>query len=366
MAKELANDETRAAVEDYIYQSSLKSSVDRLQDKEKTGVFTGSYAINPINGAKVPIWLSDYVLADYGTGAIMCVPAHDDRDFEFATKFNIPIIQVIAKDGKEIENMTEAYTEAKGTMINSGEWNGMESSVLKKEAPHIIEERGIGKATTNYKLRDWVFSRQRYWGEPIPIVHCPDCGPVPVPEEELPLLLPEVESYQPTGTGESPLADITDWVNTTCPCCGKPQQFFVQGTYAPNDQNGFGFQVIQLFLLGFQVFLDFLDFLLDAGGIVGLDRFQQLLPGNFPELCEDLPDNFFYNGIQLRNTIAGLPIAVTRMPDLVKAAIPGPDFFHRMPIGIGMRPAAAGQAQAVAAVGTVDQPGQQGFGAGAQ
>ena len=222
MAKELANDETRAAVEDYIYQSSLKSSVDRLQDKEKTGVFTGSYAINPINGAKVPIWLSDYVLADYGTGAIMCVPAHDDRDFEFATKFNIPIIQVIAKDGKEIENMTEAYTEAKGTMINSGEWNGMESSVLKKEAPHIIEERGIGKATTNYKRRDWVFSRQLYWGEPIPIVHCPDCGPVPVPEEELPLLLPEVESYQPTGTGESPLADITDWVNTTCPCCGKP------------------------------------------------------------------------------------------------------------------------------------------------
>ena len=220
--KSLQHDETRAAVEDYIYQSSLKSSVDRLQDKEKTGVFTGSYAINPINGAKVPIWLSDYVLADYGTGAIMCVPAHDDRDFEFATKFNIPIIQVIAKDGKEIENMTEAYTEAKGTMINSGEWNGMESSVLKKEAPHIIEEMGIGKATTNYKLRDWVFSRQRYWGEPIPIVHCPDCGPVPVPEEELPLLLPEVESYQPTGTGESPLADITDWVNTTCPCCGKP------------------------------------------------------------------------------------------------------------------------------------------------
>ena len=222
LAKELATDETRAAVEDYIYQSSLKSSVDRLQDKEKTGVFTGSYAINPLNGAKVPIWLSDYVLADYGTGAIMCVPAHDDRDFEFAKKFNIPIIQVIAKDGKEIENMTEAYTEAKGIMINSGDWNGMESSVLKKEAPEMIEKLGFGKKTTNYKLRDWVFSRQRYWGEPIPIVHCPDCGAVPVPEEELPLLLPEVESYQPTGTGESPLADITEWVNTTCPCCGKP------------------------------------------------------------------------------------------------------------------------------------------------
>ena len=190
LAAELATPEHKEEVEKYIFDSSMKSNVDRLQDKEKTGVFTGTYAINPLNGAKVPIWLSDYVLADYGTGAIMCVPAHDDRDFEFATKFNIPIIQVIAKDGKEIENMTEAYTEASGTMINSGEWNGMESSVLKKEAPHIIEERGIGRATVNYKLRDWVFSRQRYWGEPIPIVHCPECG--------------------------------AEWVNTTCPVCGKP------------------------------------------------------------------------------------------------------------------------------------------------
>ena len=222
MAKALATDETRADVEEYIQMAANKSSVDRLQGKEKTGVFTGSYAINPLNCAKVPIWLSDYVLADYGTGAIMCVPAHDDRDFAFATKFNIPIIQVIAKDGKEIENMTEAYTEAVGTMINSGEWNGMESSVLKKEAPHIIEEKGFGRATVNYKLRDWVFSRQRYWGEPIPIVHCPECGAVPVPEDQLPLLLPDVESYEPTGTGESPLAAIDEWVNTTCPCCGKP------------------------------------------------------------------------------------------------------------------------------------------------
>ena len=222
LAAELATPEHKEEVEKYIFDSSMKSNVDRLQDKEKTGVFTGTYAINPLNGAKVPIWLSDYVLADYGTGAIMCVPAHDDRDFEFATKFNIPIIQVIAKDGKEIENMTEAYTEASGTMINSGEWNGMESSVLKKEAPHIIEERGIGRATVNYKLRDWVFSRQRYWGEPIPIVHCPDCGAVPVPEDQLPLRLPDVESYEPTGTGESPLAGIDEWVNTTCPVCGKP------------------------------------------------------------------------------------------------------------------------------------------------
>lgn len=222
MAKSLATEETMADVEAYIQMAANKSSVDRLQGKEKTGVFTGSYAINPLNGAKVPIWLSDYVLADYGTGAIMCVPAHDDRDFEFATKFNIPIIQVIAKDGIEIENMTEAYTEAAGTMINSGEWNGMESSVLKKEAPYIIEEMGFGKATVNYKLRDWVFSRQRYWGEPIPIIHCPDCGAVPIPEEQLPLLLPDVDSYEPTGTGESPLAAIDEWVNTTCPCCGKP------------------------------------------------------------------------------------------------------------------------------------------------
>ena len=222
LAKSLATDETRDAVEKYIFDSSMKSNVDRMQSKEKTGVFTGSYAINPLNGAKTPIWLSDYVLADYGTGAIMCVPAHDDRDFEFAKKFDLPIVQVIAKDGKEIENMTEAYTDAVGTMINSGDWNGMESAKLKLEAPKMIEEKGYGKKTTNYKLRDWVFSRQRYWGEPIPIIHCPHCGNVPVPEKELPLRLPEVESYQPTGTGESPLAAIDEWVNTTCPVCGAP------------------------------------------------------------------------------------------------------------------------------------------------
>ncbi len=221
LAKGLATDETKEAVEKYIYDASMKSNVDRMQAKEKTGVFTGSYAINPINNKKIPIWLSDYVLADYGTGAIMCVPAHDDRDFEFATKFGLPIVQVIAKDGKEIENMTEAYTDAKGIMINSGEWNGMESSVLKKEAPDMIEKMGVGKRTTNYKLRDWVFSRQRYWGEPIPIVHCKKCGNVPVPEDELPLLLPDVESYQPTGTGESPLAAIESWVNCKCPVCGS-------------------------------------------------------------------------------------------------------------------------------------------------
>ena len=222
LAQSLATPETQSKVEEYIYNASMKSNVDRLQDKEKTGVFTGSYAVNPMNHQEIPIWLSDYVLADYGTGAIMCVPAHDDRDFEFAKKFEIPIVQVIAKDGKAVEDMAEAYTEAAGLMVNSGEWNGMESAVLKKEAPIMIEKAGIGKKTTNYKLRDWVFSRQRYWGEPIPIIHCQKCGCVPVPEEELPLLLPEVESYQPTGTGESPLADITEWVTTTCPECGGP------------------------------------------------------------------------------------------------------------------------------------------------
>ena len=220
LAAGLATPDQKEAVDAYIYAASMKSNVDRMQDKEKTGVFTGSYATNPLNGAKVPIWLSDYVLADYGTGAIMCVPAHDDRDFEFAKKFDIPIIQVIAKDGKAIENMTEAYTEASGTMINSGDWNGMESAVLKKEAPHIIEKMGIGRKTVNYKRLDWIVSRQHDWAGPDPIRHCPKCGNVPVPEEELPLRLPDVESYEPTGTGESPLAAIEDWVNCKCPECG--------------------------------------------------------------------------------------------------------------------------------------------------
>ena len=172
----------KAAVEEYIQKAANKSNVERMAvtDKDKTGVFTGAYAVNPMNGEKVPVWNSDYVLADHGTGAIMCVPAHDARDFAFAKKFDLPIIQVISKDGKE-EELTEAYTEANGIMIHSGKWNGQESAVLKKEAPLEIEKMGIGKKTVSYKLRDWVFSRQRYWGEPIPIVHCPKCGNVAVP-----------------------------------------------------------------------------------------------------------------------------------------------------------------------------------------
>ena len=220
MAKELATAEQVEAVEKYIFDASMKSNVDRMQDKEKTGVFTGSYAVNPLNGKKIPIWLSDYVLADYGTGAIMCVPAHDERDFDFAKKFGIDIIPVISPDGSVPEEMNEPYTGS-GIVINSGDWDGSDSAKLKKEAPAIIEKQGFGRKTVNFKLRDWVFSRQRYWGEPIPIIHCPDCGAVPVPEEELPLVLPDVESYQPTGTGESPLAAIDEWVNCSCPVCGK-------------------------------------------------------------------------------------------------------------------------------------------------
>ena len=223
MVQKICTDAQREKVEDYISMAANKSNVERMavNDKDKTGEFTGAYAINPLNGEKCAIWISDYVLADHGTGAIMCVPAHDARDFAFAKKFDLPIVQVISKDGKE-EVLEEAYTEASGIMINSGEWNGRESSELKVEAANEVEKRGFGRKTVSFKLRDWVFSRQRYWGEPIPIVHCEKCGNVAVPVEELPLKLPEVENYEPTGTGESPLAGITDWVNCTCPKCGGP------------------------------------------------------------------------------------------------------------------------------------------------
>ena len=223
MVQKICTDAQREKVEAYISMAANKSNVERMavNDKDKTGEFTGAYAINPLNGEKCAIWISDYVLADHGTGAIMCVPAHDARDFAFAKKFDLPIVQVISKDGKE-EVLEEAYTEASGIMINSGEWNGRESSEMKVEAAAEVERRGFGRKTVSFKLRDWVFSRQRYWGEPIPIVHCEKCGNVAVPVEELPLKLPEVENYEPTGTGESPLAGITDWVNCTCPKCGGP------------------------------------------------------------------------------------------------------------------------------------------------
>ena len=209
----------------YREQASRKSDFERAElAKDKTGVaIDGLTAINPVNGKEVSIWVSDYVLMSYGTGAIMAVPAHDERDWEFAKKFHLPIIQVVAKNGEEVDVNEAAFTDvATGVLINSDFLNGLEVKDAKEKMIKFLEEKGIGQAKTNYKLRDWVFSRQRYWGEPIPIVHCDKCGYVPIDESELPLLLPEVESYMPTDNGESPLAAMTDWVNTTCPCCGGP------------------------------------------------------------------------------------------------------------------------------------------------
>ena len=212
-------------IESYREQASRKSDFERAElAKDKTGVeIDGLKAVNPVNGKEVPIWVSDYVLMSYGTGAIMAVPAHDERDWEFAKKFNLPIIQVVAKNGEKVDVNEAAFTDvATGVLINSDFINGLEVKEAKEKMIEFLTEKGIGNAKVNYKLRDWVFSRQRYWGEPIPIVHCPECGAVPVPEDQLPLRLPDVESYEPTGTGESPLAGIDEWVNTTCPVCGKP------------------------------------------------------------------------------------------------------------------------------------------------
>ena len=212
-------------IEAYREAASRKSDFERAElAKDKTGVaIDGLTAINPVNGKEVPIWVSDYVLMSYGTGAIMAVPAHDERDWEFAKKFNLPIIQVVAKNGEEVDVNEAAFTDvATGVLINSDFINGLDVKDAKEKMIQFLEENKIGTAKTNYKLRDWVFSRQRYWGEPIPIVECEKCGFVPLDESELPLLLPDVDSYMPTDNGESPLAAMTDWVNTTCPCCGGP------------------------------------------------------------------------------------------------------------------------------------------------
>ena len=212
------------AIHAYQEQAARKSDFERSElAKDKTGVaIEGLKAVNPVNGKEIPIWVSDYVLMSYGTGAIMAVPAHDTRDWEFAKKFDLPIIEVVA-GGENVQE--EAFTDvATGKLINSDFLNGMEVADAKKKMIEYLEEKHIGRGKTNFKLRDWVFSRQRYWGEPIPIVHCDKCGYVPLPESELPLELPDVESYMPTDNGESPLAAMKDWVNTTCPCCGGPAQ----------------------------------------------------------------------------------------------------------------------------------------------
>ena len=209
--------EQEDAVKAYQEEAAKKSDLERTDlAKDKTGVFSGSYAINPVNGKLIPIWIADYVLISYGTGAIMAVPAHDDRDWEFAKKFNLPIIEVLKS---QVDVQKQAWTQD-GIHVNSEFLDGLNKADAIAKMLEFLEEKKIGRKAINYKLRDWVFSRQRYWGEPIPLIHCPKCGTVPVPENQLPVELPEVKSYQPTGTGESPLAAIDSWVNCKCPKCG--------------------------------------------------------------------------------------------------------------------------------------------------
>ncbi|TCW61522.1 leucine--tRNA ligase [Treponema sp. J25] len=227
LVEKITTPEQRKAVQAYIEEAAKKSDLERTDlAKEKTGVFTGAYAINPVNGKKIPIWIADYVLISYGTGAIMAVPAHDERDWDFAKVFGLPIIQVVSptppEPGEDYSKTPSVCFTEEGYAVNSGEFTGLPTAEFKKKIVSWLEAKGLGRRAVNYKLRDWIFSRQRYWGEPIPIVHCQNCGIVPLPEDQLPLTLPEVQSYAPTGTGESPLAAITDWVNTTCPRCGGP------------------------------------------------------------------------------------------------------------------------------------------------
>ncbi len=225
MVEQLTTPEQRADIEAYIKKVRSETEIERLNtERTKTGVFTGSYITNPVNGEKIPVWIADYVMMGYGTGAIMAVPAHDQRDFEFAKKFNIPIRMVFKSEGGPAspEEMTQAIPDG-GSMINSGQFDGLPNSkeTISKFIKWLVENK-TGEGKVNYRLRDWLISRQRYWGAPIPMIHCPKCGVVPVPEEQLPVLLPEVENYQPSGTGESPLANIPEFVNTKCPKCGGP------------------------------------------------------------------------------------------------------------------------------------------------
>ncbi len=214
LLEEIAPAEHHPDIHAYQDQARSKSDLERTElNKDKTGVFTGAYAVNPVDGREIPIWISDYVLSTYGTGAIMAVPAHDQRDFEFATKFGLDIIQVVSADGKEVPEQKEAFT-IDGVAINSGEFNGLKTADFKKKITEWLSKKGLGKAAVNYKLRDWVFSRQRFWGEPIPVLHKKDGSIDVIDESELPLVLPEVNSFTPTGTGESPLAAATQWLQT--------------------------------------------------------------------------------------------------------------------------------------------------------
>lgn len=221
LARMLANDDTQAAVNAYIDEAVKKTEIDRTNDtKEKTGVFTGSYAINPANGEKMPIWVADYVLGGYGTGAVMGVPAHDERDFAFAEKFELPVVEVIERP--EDDTSAEQCYHGEGILVNSGAFDGTRSEDAREQIVAWLEQEGVGCAKTTYKMRDWLISRQRYWGAPIPIVHCPIDGAVAVPEHDLPVLLPDVDDFAPRGDGKSVLAAQEDWAHTTCPKCGGP------------------------------------------------------------------------------------------------------------------------------------------------
>jgi leucyl-tRNA synthetase len=221
LVRNITSPEQKSSVDRYISAAIAKTEVERIDDAgKKSGVFTGGYALNPANGEKIPIWVADYVLIGYGTGAIMAVPAHDERDFEFATVFGIPIIEVISSDGKK-HDLTEAYT-GEGVMINSGQFDGIGSLDAIGKITQWFADRGLGEKTVNFRLRDWCISRQRYWGPPIPVIHCEKCGPQSVPEEDLPVLLPEMKDFKPDGSGTSPLARNEEFINTTCPKCGGP------------------------------------------------------------------------------------------------------------------------------------------------
>ncbi len=221
LVAELTTPEKKAAVDEYIRKTAGVSEIEReTEEREKTGVFIGAYAINPVNDKQIPIWISDYVLMGYGTGAIMAVPAHDTRDFEFATKFELPIIEVISSDGGTHE-LDEAYT-GEGVLINSGMFDGTPSLDAIQKVTDWLAEKGTGRHTINYRLRDWGISRQRYWGPPVPVIHCEKCGIVPVPDDQLPVQLPYMENFKPLGTGASPLETVAEFVNVTCPSCGGP------------------------------------------------------------------------------------------------------------------------------------------------
>nr|MDQ2688539.1 leucine--tRNA ligase [Armatimonadota bacterium] len=261
----LTTPEQREAIGAYKARAQLETEIDRqAEGREKTGVWTGAFATNPVNGKQIPIWIADYVLMGYGTGAIMAVPAHDQRDFEFARKFDLPIVPVYQEAGQEVsgEAMAQATTD-QGVLVNSGPFDGQAYS---KETVHKVADwlqaQGLGKFVVTYRFRDWLLSRQRYWGVPIPVIHCPEHGEVPVPDDQLPVTLPHVENYKPSGTGESPLATITDWVNTTCPICGGPARretdtmagfacsswYFLRFADPHNDQEAFSPEAVNYWL----------------------------------------------------------------------------------------------------------------------